>query len=106
MFYLKKLSKSLGISLAILLIITLLITLFNYIGLIGLKIVTVFSYITPFISIFIGSLLLGKTSNNKGWLEGIKYGLIFICYSFTIVIDILLLYAYMLLEVEFFLFVF
>ena len=54
----------------------LLITLFNYIGLIGLKIVTVFSYITPFIAMFVGSLLLGKTSNNKGWLEGIKYGLI------------------------------
>ena len=76
MFYLKKLSKSLGISLAILLIITLLITLFNYIGLIGLKIVTSFSYITPFIAMFVGSLLLGKTSNSKGWLEGIKYGLI------------------------------
>ncbi len=82
MFYLKKLTKSLGISLAFLLLITLLITIFNYIGIIGLKIVTSFSYITPFISIFIGSILLGKTSNNKGWLEGIKYGLICIVIFF------------------------
>ena len=82
MFYLKKLTKSLGISLAFLLLITLLITIFNYIGVIGLKIVTSFSYITPFISIFIGSILLGKTSNNKGWLEGIKYGLICIVIFF------------------------
>ena len=82
MLYLKKLGKSLGISIIILLVMTFIITLFNYINLISIKIVTVFSYLTPFISFFIGGLLLGKTSTNKGWLEGIKFSLIIIFLSF------------------------
>ena len=82
MLYLKKLSKSLGISIGILLILTFIITLLNYINLINIKIVNIFSYITPFISFFIGGLLLGKTSINKGWLEGIKFGLVIIVLSF------------------------
>ena len=82
MLYLKKLGKSLGISIIILLVLTFIITLLNYINLINIKIVNIFSYITPFISFFIGGLLLGKTSNNKGWLEGIKFGLVIIFLSF------------------------
>ena len=82
MLYLKKLCKSLGISIGILLILTFIITLLNYINLINIKIVNTFSYITPFISFFIGGLLLGKTSINKGWLEGIKFGLVIIVLSF------------------------
>ena len=82
MLYLKKLGKSLGISIIILLGLTFIITLLNYINLINIKLVTAFSYITPFISFFIGGLLLGKTSINKGWLEGIKFGLIIIILSF------------------------
>ena len=82
MLYLKKLSKSLGISIIILLVLTFIITLLNYINLINIKIVNTFSYITPFISFFIGGLLLGKTSINKGWLEGIKFGLVIIVLSF------------------------
>ena len=82
MLYLKKLGKSLGISIGILLILTFIITLLNYINLINIKIVNTFSYITPFISFFIGGLLLGKTSINKGWLEGIKFGLVIIVLSF------------------------
>lgn len=82
MLYLKKLSKSLGISIIILLVMTFIITLLNYINLINIKIVNAFSYITPFISFFIGGLLLGKTSINKGWLEGIKFGLVIIILSF------------------------
>ena len=76
MLFLKRIGKSLGISLILLLGLTLLVTIFNYIGLIGTKIVNAFSYITPFISLFIGGVILGKESINKGWLEGIKYGII------------------------------
>ena len=55
MLYLKKLSKSIGISIILLLILTFIITLLNYINLINIKLVTAFSYITPFISFFIVS---------------------------------------------------
>ncbi len=82
MLFLKRIGKSLGISLIILLSLTLLITILNYIGLIGTKIVNVFSYITPFISLFIGGIIIGKESINKGWLEGIKYGIICIIIFF------------------------
>ena len=76
MFFLKKLGKSFLISLLILLGLTLIITIFNYIGLLGMSIVNAFSYITPFIALFVGGVLMGKESVNKGWLEGIKYGII------------------------------
>lgn len=76
MLYLKKLIKSIGISIIILLLVTFLITLLNYINIISLTIVNAFSYITPFIAFFTGGFLLGKNSFNKGYLEGIKFGLI------------------------------
>lgn len=76
MLFLKNYSKSLGISVLILLVLTFIVTLLNYIGLFGLSMVNIFSYITPFLSLFIGSFILGKKSNNKGWLEGLKFGLI------------------------------
>ncbi len=76
MLFLKKFSKSFLTSIIILLSITLIVTILNYIGLFNLKMVTIFSYITPFISLFIGGITMGKGCLNKGWLEGIKYGLI------------------------------
>lgn len=76
MTFLKNYSKSIGFSILSIFILTFLITLLNYIGILGIKIVTAFSYITPFISFMIGGILLGKKSNKKGWLEGIKLGLI------------------------------
>ena len=32
----------------------------------------------PIIGIFIGSFLIGKTSNQKGYIEGLKYSIIWI----------------------------
>lgn len=76
MLYLKKLGKALLTSLLIILILSFIITLLNYINLFNLNIVNAFSYITPFIALFIGGLAMGKSSLNKGWLEGIKFGII------------------------------
>ena len=47
--------------------------------------VNIFSYIIPFLSFFIGGFILGRKSINKGWLEGIKLGLIciFILFIFN-----------------------
>jgi len=82
--YFKNLFKSILISLIILIVLTFIMTLFNYIGLINIKFVKIFSYILPFISLFVGGFKLGKKSINKGWLEGIKLGLLFIFIVFLI----------------------
>lgn len=82
MLFLKNGSKSLLISIVLTLILTFFITLLNYINLINLNVVNIFSYIVPFISFFIGAFLLGKNSISKGWLEGIKLGLICIIILF------------------------
>jgi len=81
--FLKNCWKPLLISFISILVLTFIITLFNYINLFSLNIVNIFSYIIPFISFFIGGILLGKKSINKGWLEGIKLGLICIFILFV-----------------------
>lgn len=85
MIFLKNGSKSLLISIISILVFTFIITLFNYIGIFSLNLVNIFSYIIPFFSFFIGGFLLGKKSVNKGWLEGLKLGLIslFILFIFN-----------------------
>jgi len=86
MLFLKKCGKALGVSILFLLILTFVVTLFNYIGFFSLSVVKIFRYITPFLSFFIGGVLLGKQSMNNGWLEGLKLGLISIvllfCFNF------------------------
>ena len=74
----KKYLKSLGICFVLLLFLNLLITLLNYINIVNLQFINVFSYVIAFISCFISSLYLGKNSNNTGYIEGIKLGLIII----------------------------
>lgn len=57
---------------------TIIITIFNYFNLlngISHKIITL---LIPIIGILIGSYLVGKTSTKKGYIEGLKYSIIWI----------------------------
>ena len=83
MDYLKKIGKAMLYSISLILILTLIMTLLNYIGLINLNVVNIISYIIIFISLLIGGIILGRQSNNKGWLEGIKFSIIFIILLFV-----------------------
>lgn len=76
MLFLKNLGKALLYSNIGLFGLTLIMTLLNYINIINISIVNIFSYIIPFISLFIGGIIMGKNSQKKGWLEGLKFGLI------------------------------
>lgn len=70
--------KSMIYTLSIILISTILLTIFNYFNIltgIPLKIIML---IIPMIAIFIGSFKIGKTSSKKGYIEGLKYGIIWI----------------------------
>lgn len=80
----KNLLKFFIIGFSSIIILNLIITLLNYIGLINIMIVNIFKYIIPFISLFISGIYIGKNSLNKGWLEGLKLGLIFIFFIFII----------------------
>lgn len=78
MKYLKTLAKTVGIMTSMLLILTLFITFLNYFNIIGKKTVTILEIISPILTLFIGGFVIGKESNQKGWLEGLKLALIFI----------------------------
>ena len=77
MKYLKKLGFSFIYIISSLLILTFIITFLNYFNIISDKVISIFKILIPIISLFIGGFYIGKNSNSKGYLEGLKLGLIF-----------------------------
>ena len=61
-------------TLGMILVTTLIVTIFNYFNLLKGLPLNIIEFLIPLISIFIGSFFVGKASSNKGYLEGIKYG--------------------------------
>ena len=76
MNYLKVLGKSFIYMISILFISVIVITILNYFNILGSKIVTIFKIIISLTSLFVGGFIMGKSSKQKGWLEGIKLSLI------------------------------
>lgn len=74
----KKYLISYAYTLGIIIIGTFVITLLNYFNLLSSNVANTIMLIIVIVSIFIGSFLLGKKSNKKGYLEGIKYSAILI----------------------------
>ena len=77
MKYLKKLGFSFLYIIGSILVITFIITLLNYFNIISDKVISIFKILIPIISLFIGGFYLGKRSNSKGYLEGLKLGTLF-----------------------------
>lgn len=71
---LKNIFNNLGLFFIILLVGTLIITIINYFSLLNSSIISVIKLIIPIISIIVSSYKLGKSSNKKGYLEGLKLG--------------------------------
>lgn len=84
MNYLKLIGKNIGIMLVIILSSTLLVTLLNYFNIISGSLLSIFKIIIIFISFFTGGFLTGKKCTAKGWLEGLKLGVIFSIILFLI----------------------
>lgn len=76
--------KSMLYSLLSILISTILITIFNYFNILTRLPLKIIMLLIPIVSIFIGSYKIGKISNKKGYIEGLKYGLIWIIIILTI----------------------
>lgn len=85
---LKKILNSLLTFFIIILVGTLFITLFNYFNLLQAKIISILKLILPLTAIFISSYRLGKQSEKKGYMEGLKLGIIII-FIFLVLILIL-----------------
>ncbi len=85
----KNIFKALFFSFVIILCFTFIITLLNYMNLINYKIVNVFKIIIPVFSVFITSYALGRKSLSKGYLEGLKFSMIFniilVIYNYLII---------------------
>lgn len=64
--------------LGLILILTFLVTLLNYFNIIGSKTVAILEILIFVIAVFIGGIVIGKKSNKKGWLEGLKLSGIFL----------------------------
>lgn len=65
-------------------IITTLSTILYYYSFINYHLFTMIKLIVILISIFIHSFFIGKSALKKGYLEGIKYGSLFILFSLII----------------------
>ena len=78
MSYLKTIGISFLFSLGSLFILTFLITILNYFNMLSTNVVHVMCIVIPIFSLFIGGFIVGKRSRKKGWLEGLKYGCIFL----------------------------
>lgn len=61
-----------------LIVLTFILTLFSYFNIFNDKTVSIFKIIIPIISLLIGGYYIGKNSNEKGWLEGLKLSIVFI----------------------------
>jgi len=77
MLFLKNIGRSFIYTLASFFILTILLTVLNYFNIFNSSIANIFKVINLIIAIFLGSFILGHRSMKKGWLEGLKYGLIF-----------------------------
>lgn len=70
--------KSMVYTLSIIIISTIILTIFNYFNILSGIPLKIIMLLIPLIGVFIGSFKIGKVSNKKGYIEGIKYGLIWI----------------------------
>ena len=81
---LKKLFVSFLYFLLIFLSLNMIYTILNYFNLLSYNILRIIKYIIPIISIIISSFILGRNSFKKGYIEGIKLGLIVIIFFIII----------------------
>lgn len=77
MKYLKNLGLAFLYIIGSIVILTFFSTLFNYFNILNDKVTSIIKIIIPVSSMFIGGFYIGKNTTKKGFLEGLKLGLIF-----------------------------
>ncbi len=66
--------KSCIYTLCILIGSCIIVTVFSYFNIVSGNFLKIIELLIPIISIFVGSYILGMRCSNKGYIEGIKYG--------------------------------
>lgn len=87
MDYLKKIGYGFAYTLAAFLIFTLILTLLSYVDVFSGKVVSFIQLFIPIGSLLMGGYVIGKRSKSNGWLEGLKFSLLFL--TFLILFDYL-----------------
>jgi putative membrane protein (TIGR04086 family) len=70
--------KALGYTASGILGLVLILTVLHYFNLVGDKFVDISKLIISILSVIMGGYIIGRSSDKKGWLEGIKFGAILI----------------------------
>jgi len=76
--------KSLAIILVPILLLSFLTTTLYYFNLLGTGTTKTIKLAIPILSLFLGGLYLGKQTQEKGWLEGLKLGSAIILLMFIV----------------------
>lgn len=74
----KKYFISLGITLGLTIAFAFFVNILNYFDLLSMNTYKVIIVLTTAVSAAVGSYILGKKTDRKGYLEGIKFGIILI----------------------------
>lgn len=83
---LKKILNALLTFLIIMMVGTIFLTLMNYFNILSPKIISILKLLIPLTAIFISSYRLGKESEKKGYLEGLKLGSLIILIFLTLIL--------------------
>ena len=79
--------KVIGIILIIILLSSLIVTILNYFNILKGNILNIIRLIIPIISLFYGGYKTGSLSLKKGYLEGLKIGIIYV--ALTIIFNLI-----------------
>lgn len=80
MNYLKRIGISCLYSFLCVLVLTFILTIFNYFDIFDGGLFIFFMIFNLVFSVFLGGFLIGRNSSKKGWLEGLKFGLVFLIF--------------------------
>lgn len=75
-YLIKNYFKGLLYIIIIIISLTIILTLFNYFGIVKGGLFTILKLLIPIFSIIYASLMIGKKARQKGYIEGIKFGII------------------------------
>ncbi len=80
----KKYLKSTLITIGLMLVFCFFLNIFNYFEILPLNVYKIILVIFTIFSVFVGGFILGKSSLEKGYLEGLKFGILLVFIFFII----------------------